>query len=277
MIRHTFSLLNGVGEKLERRIWKTGVHTWDDFCKAKEIEGISPERKMVYDSQLTQASMELSFGNAEYFARIMKRKEHWRLFDIFKEGAVCLDIETNGFQPGHGGYVTLVGLYDGFEWRYLIRGENLTVENLNKELAGYKCLITFYGSVFDVPFLLRSYHGVKFNIPHFDLCFAARKLGIEGGLKKLETLFGINRDDSVSGMNGYDAVKLWEQVKRGSTEAKELLLTYNREDTINLLGLAGILYQRLRTSTGIDEHIPHDSTPADKPCWLRNGECRSRN
>ena len=263
MIRHTFSLLNGIGEKLERRIWKSGVLTWDDFCNCPEIEGISPERKTVYDNQIMQSSLELSFGNAEYFARIMKRKEHWRLYDVFKEKAVCLDIETNGYQPGRGGYVTVVGLYDGTEWRNLIRGENLTVESLNRELAGYKCLVTFYGSAFDIPFLLRSFHGVRFDIPHFDLCFAARSIGINGGLKKLETLFGINRDDTVRGMNGYDAVKLWEQARRGSAEAKELLLMYNREDTTNLLGLADILYQRMRASTGIEECLLPSSTHSD--------------
>jgi len=254
MIRQTFSLLNGIGEKLERHIWRKGILTWDDFCNCREIEGISPERKIIYDNQLLQASMELSFGNAEYFARIMKRREHWRLFDEFKNDAVCLDIETNGFQAGRGGYVTVVGFYDGHDWKSLVRGENLTTESLNRALSGYKCLITFSGAIFDVPFLLRSFPGVRFDIPHFDLCFAARRLGINGGLKKLEVLFGINRDESVKGMNGYDAVRLWEQTKNGSLEARELLLTYNREDTMSLLGIAEILYERLKHSTGIEEY-----------------------
>ncbi|MBZ0154737.1 MAG: ribonuclease H-like domain-containing protein [Alphaproteobacteria bacterium] len=255
MIRHTFSLLNGIGEKLERHLWRAGILTWNDFCSRKEINGISPERKSMYDNQLLQASMELGVGNAEYFARIMKRREHWRLFDTFRKDAVCLDIETNGFQPESGGYVTVVGLYDGNEWKCLIRGENLTVENLKRELSGYKCLITFYGSAFDVPFLMRSFPGVRFDIPHFDLCFGSRRLDINGGLKKLEELFGIERKEVVKGMNGYDAVKLWEQARKGSAEARELLLLYNREDTMNLLRLADILYPRLRSSTGIGEFV----------------------
>jgi len=255
VIRHTFSLLNGIGERLERHIWRGGILSWDNFCNCKEIEGISPERKILYDNQLMQSSMELGVGNAEYFAKIIKRREHWRLFDAFKNGALCLDIETNGFHPGRGGYVTVVGLYDGYESQCFVRGENLTVENLNRALAGYKCLITFYGSSFDIPFLLRSLPGVRFDIPHFDLCFAARRLKINGGLKKLEVMFGIERDDSVKGMDGYEAVKLWEAHRKGSQEARELLLTYNREDTINLLKLADILYPRLRASTGIEEYL----------------------
>jgi len=254
VIKHTFSLLNGIGERLERRLWRSGILTWDDFYRLENIEGISPERKKAYDNQLTQCTLELSTGNAEYFAKIMKRREHWRLFDVFKNEAVCLDIETNGFQSGQGGYVTLVGIYDGRDWRYLIRGKNLTAENLNRELAGYKCLITFYGVSFDIPFLFRSLPGVRFDIPHFDLCFAARRLGINGGLKKLEAMFGIERDDAIKGMNGYDAVKLWGHALNGSSESLELLLAYNKEDTINLLRLADVLYQNLRESTGIEEY-----------------------
>lgn len=258
MIQHTFSLLNGIGEKLERRIWGRGILTWQDFCKCKEIEGISPERKILYDNQLMQSSLELAVGNAEYFARIMKRREHWRLFDIFRDSAVCLDIETNGFQAGQGGYVTVVGLYDGHDWRCLVRGENLTAERLNRELSGYKCLITFYGASFDIPFLFRSLPGVRFDIPHFDLCHASRRIGINGGLKRLEDMFGIERDEAVKGMDGYAAVRLWGQAKRGSMEARELLLIYNKEDTMNLLKLADILYQKLRVSTGIEEYMTND-------------------
>lgn len=255
MIRHTFSLLNGIGERFERHIWKRGILTWSDFCGSGEVEGINPERKRVYDDRLAQASAELNLGNAEYFAKTLKRREHWRLFEAFKDEAVCLDIETNGFHPGYGGFVTVVGLYDGCDWRCLVRGENLTAETLNRELSGYKCLITFYGAAFDVPFLLRSLPGVRFDIPHFDLSFAAKRLEIKGGLKKLEGLFGIDREDVVRGMNGYDAVRLWEQAQKGSSEAMELLLTYNKEDTANLMLLADILYRKMKSSTGIEEYI----------------------
>jgi uncharacterized protein len=255
VIRHTFSLLNGIGEKLERSLWKKGILSWDDFLRTEEIEGISPERKIGYDDLLTRASIELGVGNAQYFSRILKRREHWRLFEVFGKDAVCLDIETNGLQPGAGGYTTVVGLYDGIDSRCLVRGENLTVENLNRELEGYKCLITFYGAAFDVPFLIRTFPGVKFDIPHFDLCFTARRLDMNGGLKKLELMLGIERHESVRGMNGYDAVKLWEQVKRGSSEAMELLMIYNMEDTKHLLQIAKVFYDKMKDLSGIDECI----------------------
>lgn len=254
MIRNTFSLLNGIGERFERRLWRKGILTWDDFCNCSEIIGIKPLNKNLYDSRLNILSNELIKGNAEFFASALKRTEHWRLFEEFKGDVVCLDIETNGLHFRYGGYITLVGLYNGFDWKYLIRGENLTSENLLKELNGYKYLITFYGAVFDVPFLLNSFPEVKLNIPHFDLCIAARKLGIKGGMKKIEDFFDIPRDASVKGFNGYDAVKLWQHFQRGSLEARQLLLNYNMYDTVNLLKLADILYQMLKSRSGIDSY-----------------------
>ncbi len=255
MIRNTFSILNGIGEKLEKRLWKDGILTWNDFIETDDILFINRERKVSFDWSLSTAVRKLQERDAVYFAKSVKRREHWRLFEIFRDNAIYLDIETNGFQPGRGGYVTVVGLYDGFDWRHLIAGENLTAENLNRELSGYKCLVTFYGASFDVPFLQRTFPDVRFDIPHFDLCFAAKRVGIHGGLKKIEALFNIERSEEVRGMDGYDAVRLWELAKRGDHGAKRLLLSYNREDTVNLTTIADILYQRLKQSTGIEEHL----------------------
>ncbi len=255
MIRNTFCTLDGIGEKLERRLWREGVLTWDDFTGADELLGFSGERKSFLDDCLLQDAKELLADNAAYFSRRIKRREHWRLFDFFKDGAVCLDIETNGLQPNSGGYVTVIGLYDGYDYKSLVRGDNLTAESLGRELARYKCLVTFYGAAFDIPFICRTFSEIRFDLPHFDLCFAAKRLGMKGGLKRLEQELDIIRDESVQGLDGYDAVKLWEHAKKGSREAMETLIRYNREDTVNLMRIASIFYDRLRQSTGIEEYL----------------------
>lgn len=255
MIKNTFCILDGIGEKLERRLWREGILTWEDFAGAGELLGFGKDRKGLYDDTLHHFADELNASNARYFSDRIKRREHWRLFDEFKDSAVCMDIETNGFQPNCGGYVTVVGLYDGFEYKRFVRGENLSVENINRELERYKCLITFYGAVFDVPFMLRSLNGIRFDIPHFDLCFAARRLGFNGGLKKLEQTMGIERVEEVKGLDGYDAVKLWELARKGSRESMDILVQYNKEDTVNLMKIASVFYERLRQSTGIEEYL----------------------
>ena len=60
------------------------------------------------------------------------------------------------------------------------------------------------------------------------------RLGFKGGLKKIEPRFGIHRPKEVNGMDGYMAVLLWQRYQRGDQGALDLLLTYNREDVVNL-------------------------------------------
>lgn len=247
--------MNGIGEKLEKRLWETGILTWDDFIRSPDINFLSPQKKEGFDQCLSSSLMALGRDDAGYFASAVRRREHWRLFDIFKGEAACLDIETNGFMPGSGGFATVVGLYDGFEYKCFVKDETLTAENLKREFSKYKYIITFYGTGFDIPFLMRSMPNLKFNIPHFDLCFGARKLGFKGGLKKLEVHLGIKRHEAVKNFDGYDAIKLWESARRGSSDALELLKVYNREDTVNLYGIAETVYERLRAQTGIEEFL----------------------
>ncbi len=255
MIRNTFSILQGIGEKLERKLWQSGILTWDAFIDTPQIHFISPVKKAVFDQSLSDALHAIEMSDYRYLARAIKRRDHWRLFDIFKEEAACLDIETNGFMPGIGGYVTMVGIYDGFDYICLVRHQNLSSETLVEELSRYRYLITFYGAGFDVPFLMRTMPGATFDMPHFDVCYGTRKLGFRGGLKKLESAWGIVRDETVQGMDGYDAVKLWEQVEKGSNEALEILKLYNKEDTVNLYKIAINTYEQLRLQTGIDDYL----------------------
>ncbi|HZE21251.1 MAG TPA: ribonuclease H-like domain-containing protein, partial [Desulfobaccales bacterium] len=72
------------------------------------------------------------------------------------------------------------------------------------------------------------------------------RLGFKGGLKKIEPRFGIRRPDEVHGMDGYMAVLLWERYQRGDRGALERLLTYNREDVVNLETLMEAAFQMSR-------------------------------
>ena len=254
MIRNTFSMLDGAGERLERSLWRRGILEWKDFIGAPAITSIGVSRKAAFDRKLMDAAERLDRGDSAWFASALPRREHWRLYEEFRHRAVCLDIETNGWHPAAGGQVTVVGLYDGFDYKAFVRGENLSAPALERELSGYRYLITFFGSSFDMPFL-RQTLGVGFDGAHFDLCYGARRIGMKGGLKKIEPLMGIARDESVRGMDGYEAVRLWHEVLRGSAEARGLLIAYNREDTVNLMALAGMIYPMLRARTGIEEYL----------------------
>ena len=184
MIRNTFCTLDGIGEKLEKRLWREGVLTWDDFTGADELLGFGKEKKSFLDDCLVHDAKELCADNAPYFSRRIRRREHWRLFDFFKGDAVCLDIETNGLQPNSGGVITVAGFYDGYEYKSLVRGENLSAESLNKELSRHKCLITFYGAVFDIPIYSEVVQRGKMRFAPFRPLFCGKKTWDEGRLKE---------------------------------------------------------------------------------------------
>jgi uncharacterized protein YprB with RNaseH-like and TPR domain len=255
MILNTFSVFNGIGQKLEKKLWREGVLTWNHFLDREDLPFINPARKRLLDFSVSSAYSHLAEGDADYFSDAIKKNEHWRLYDTFRHDAVCLDIETNGFPPDRGGYVTAVGLYNGSDYKCFIRGNNLSADILNRELSQYKYLITFYGTVFDVPFLQSCMRGLNLHMPHFDLCFGAKRLGLKGGLKKIEPHFGIQRNEEVLGMDGYSAVLLWNEARKGNSRSLELLMLYNREDTVNLYDMSGIIYKELKASTGIEEFI----------------------
>jgi len=254
MIRNTFSILDGAGEKTEKRLWENGIFTWDDFIERDTVPFISREKKILFDAMLGQYKEDLKNKNEKIFIRDIQKVEHWRFFEIFRSDAVCLDIETNGMSADQGGYPTVVGFYNGVEYKSLVMHEDLTWENIYNELSAYKYLITFYGSVFDMPFLLKRYPLLKVNLLHFDLCIGSRRLGIKGGLKKLEQSLNIFRDDDINGMNGYDAVKLWSNYKYGNMQSLETLIKYNRDDTVNLFNIAKYVYTKLKESTGIEDY-----------------------
>lgn len=256
MLKHSFILLDGIGEKRERRLWREGILTWDDFFHYKEVLDIDRERKKIYDEFLFKALEALSKRDCCFFKENLKRREHWRLFEEFLSEAVCLDIETNGLTYEKGGYVTVVGVYSMDGYQVLLRGENLTEENLQQIFDKYKYLITFYGSIFDIPFLKKEFPRLEIeHIPHFDLFFAGKRVGIQGGLKKLEAMFLIERNEAIQGLNGYDAVKLWRAYQKGSIESLEVLIAYNKADTESLFQLGKIFYEILRCQAGIDKFI----------------------
>ena len=243
MIESTFILLNGIGEVTERRLWDHGIGTWQTFLEELSPPGIGRSRKSLYDQDLSCAVDHYAQDDARYFAGCLKPRDQWRLYDWLRPRAVYLDIETAG---GPLGDVTVVGLYAEGHMTSLVRGDSLTQDRLCEELARYDLLITFFGSAFDLPYLKACYPRLILDQPHIDLCFLARRLGLRGGLKQIEPIAGIERSGPLHGLDGWDAVCLWNRWRYGhDTGSLDLLLAYNAADAMNLEPLALFLYDRL--------------------------------
>jgi uncharacterized protein YprB with RNaseH-like and TPR domain len=245
LIRKTFRILNGVGPYTERLIRREGIASWDDFLARGGVGFTSPRRNGFWAAELERWRDALAAGDEKFFYRSLPRGEHWRLFEAFRDGVACLDIETTG-RPPPDDETTVVGVYrPGRGLTQLVAGRNLSGDAVDAALVGVKLLVTFYGATFDVPFLKKEFSYLTFEVPHYDLCFAAKRAGVKGGLKKVEKLFGIARGQDVDGLDGYAAVKLWQAHCRGREGALEMLLRYNAADTENLMALAAIIYGRL--------------------------------
>ena len=146
--------------------------------------------------------------------------------------------------------MTVVGLHRNGQTTTLVQGDTLTTNRLQAELDHCTLLVTFFGTVFDVPFLRTAFPQLRFDMPHFDVCLAARRLGLRGGLKHLERELGIERESALRGLDGMDAVRLWAQWRQGDRTALDHLLAYNAADTENLAPLASLIYKEMMRRFG---------------------------
>ena len=147
-----------------------------------------------------------------------------------------LDIET-----GSGGEVTVVGIYrEDRGFRQLVGGE-ITDVTVWQALEGVDTLCTYNGDRFDLPILERQTRlDLRSQFRSLDLLRECWRVGLKGGLKRMEERFGIAR--ATRGMNGWDALSLWARYEREKDqEALERLLEYNREDVMNLVQLERIV------------------------------------
>ena len=248
MIRNSFIFLERVTAARERKIWQQGILTWDDFLRADRVNGIPAAAKRYYDRKIVEARKQLYLENSSYFTSLMPQTEHWRIHDLFKEDAVYLDIETDGLSDNCD--VTVVGLFDGYDTKTMIRRVNLDWQLLRKELGRHKMIVTFNGSVFDLPFMKKRYGDVIPKIPHCDLRFCCSRIGLNGGLKSVEKQLKISRGEIVEKFYGGDAAKLY-RMWRGSGDDYylKLLVEYNEEDCANLKRIAEHAYNELRSAT----------------------------
>lgn len=234
MLTSTFLHLPRAGPKLERALWNAGIDSWRAFLEAKEAPGLTARRKIAYDMELRRASEALENGNSTHFANMLPSSATWRMWPQFKDDAVFLDIETTGLY----GDITVVGLYGENGTQMFVRGKNLEKESINEALSRYKMIVTFNGSSFDLP-VMRRYFNMEFTQPHIDLRGVCSQIGLKGGLKAIEKTIGLARPDELVGVDGYQAVILWDQYRRtGDERYLEKLIDYNEQDIVNLKPLA---------------------------------------
>ncbi len=241
MLEQTFIHIAGIGPKTEQKLWDRGIHRWQDFLQHKRpVLSPTKDRSIRRDLEASLAHRD----DIGFFNDRLPAGEKWRLFDKFKHRAVYLDIETSGYDPWNND-ITVIGLYDGTQVQTFVNGKNL--DAFEVAVADYDLVITFNGACFDLPFIQRSFPGISLPKGHIDLRFVLKKLGHEGGLKKIEKDLGITRSDEINGVDGFEAVRLWNRYRKGDEKALQTLISYNNADIINLEPLMALAYDEMKS------------------------------
>ncbi len=238
MLRHTFQHIAGIGGKTERKIWREGLRSWEEFLHRPHSAPLPCWQRDRVCFALEESLSALEKKNAAYFLHRLSSRLHWRLYPEFAERMAFLDIETTGV--GGGAYITVIGLYDGREPRVYVRGSNLHL--FAREIQDYTLLVTYNGQQFDLPFI-RAEMGLELPQAHIDLRYPLAALGYRGGLKKIERALGLEREGPLALLDGWCAVLLWQYYEEeGEERALETLLRYNLEDVVHLPNLLAVVY-----------------------------------
>jgi uncharacterized protein len=230
MLRATFVHLTGVGPVTEAALWRQGIRDWADLAVAGPAGATEAGRASIR-LELHQSEEALKERRVDWFARRLPPGEMWRMYPAFRAETAFLDIETTGLSP-YEGIVTAVTVHGGGRTRSFVADDDL--EELPAYLRRFGVLVTFNGSQFDVPFLAVRFPGLVVPPAHIDLRYLLYRIGYAGGLKRIEQTLGLGDRSGVVGVDGLEAVRLWEAHRRGEAGALERLVRYNRADTVNL-------------------------------------------
>ena len=118
MLNQSFIFLNGISHGKEKNIWNQGINNWNEYFD-QNIKGISKKTKFLHEKQIRIAEKAINEYDEKFFYNYFPSKESWRLYNEFKDDTLYLDIETDGWT------ITVIGMYNGEEQKFLVRGKDL--------------------------------------------------------------------------------------------------------------------------------------------------------
>jgi uncharacterized protein YprB with RNaseH-like and TPR domain/predicted nuclease with RNAse H fold/dephospho-CoA kinase len=231
MLQHTFQHLRGFSEHRERQLWQKHVYTLSALAR------LTPQQERLFtdvvdDPTRGQGEIEASLaaltkGDADFFAQRLPKREHFRIALAFPNDTIFLDIETTGLSRVYN-HITVVGWFLNGSYGFFVRGQSAAA--LKEALKRAKVIVTFNGSLFDLPFINHELPQLRVPSVHVDVRFLARRIGLSGGQKLIEEQLDVVRDSAVSNVTGEFAPVLWADYKRGDIEPLRRLLQYNAAD-----------------------------------------------
>jgi hypothetical protein len=234
VIRRTFQLVPGIGPWREKDLWAQGLSDWD-VLRQRGSEVLPAQLWGALEQAVDRAEGALERGDAPALAAMLPVREHWRLWPLVRERALCLDVEADGTNERL--LPTVAGCFDAGGVATFVAGRNL--EALPARLAAQPVWVTFNGTCFDLPVLRRAFPELPAPELHLDLRGVTRRMGLGGGLKAIEDRLGIGRPPHLRGTGGREAVALWRAYRSsGDLEPLRTLVEYNLYDALQLRAVA---------------------------------------
>ncbi|WP_407525990.1 ribonuclease H-like domain-containing protein [Lacibacter sp. MH-610] len=226
MLKNTFQHIEGFGSLKEVSLWQSGVFTWDDYINKHSFKNtLFPDEPFV--SILDTSIIALNNKDANFFAKSLNSQEYYRIALTFPEDVMFLDIETTGLSKYYD-HITQIGW--SFQNQFNVYYKGLSKNEFIRAIKRAKCIVTYNGSIFDIPFIKNEFPEIEFPLCQIDLRFFSKRFGYTGGLKKIESEIGYTRDLEDNEISGEIAPVLWHKYKEGNTKALKQLIKYNKED-----------------------------------------------
>ncbi len=252
MLTSTFQHLKGIGKTKEKKLWDSGITSWQDFenqngtqvsifAKDKKIDNILNESKKAFEKK-----------QVDFFAENLKSQEYYRIAFSFPEDTIFLNIETTGSSKYYDD-ITLLGLSLGDRYHVHIKGQDTKL--ISNIISKAKAIVTFDGSLFDLPFIRQKFPELKLPLVHIDLRFLAKRVDLSGGQRKIEKEIGIKRKKQLNNLKGEAAPLLWHRYCRGDLDSLKALISYNHADIEGMKHIFDEAVKRLLCKENIPKQI----------------------
>ena len=228
LLRRTFQHLPGISAAKETKLRSEGLQDWNDLLQRATAQlDLFGKRGGNLGRAVEASEAALAERDVEFFKERLPKREFYRIAASFPERCVFLDIESTGLSKFYD-HVTLIGWSTGSRYEVLI--DPTGTSQLDQRLSAQSIVVTFNGTLFDLPFLANRFNTDWSGVAHVDLRYLAKRVGLTGGQKKIEATIGFDREASLEGISGAEAAGLWFDYKEGDLSAMRKLIRYNHAD-----------------------------------------------
>ena len=250
LLRRSFQHLPGISPAKEAKLRSEGLQDWNELLSRTRVQlDLFRKRGSELSCAVEASERALANGDIEFFKERLPKREFYRIAASFPERCVFLDIESTGLSKYYD-QVTLVGWSVGSRYEVLI--DPTDTSQLERELRDRPVVITFNGTLFDLPFLTNRFKTDWSSAAHVDLRYLAKRVGLIGGQKKIEVTIGFARGAPLEGISGAEAVGLWFDYKEGDLNSLRKLIRYNHTDIEGMKFLFERVVERLEPGTSAD-------------------------